>query len=118
MFAAVQIIKDTSNRIGDIVDDGKANQSLNGCCYPIYHAYLAPCFYGFLGAHCSAAQINVPTLSKHRERQGLHKRRRQGLRDLWGDKTAPLFPSQTDFQLYSMSSVKNFKYLALFPKSV
>jgi hypothetical protein len=30
MFAAVQIIKNTSNRIGDIVDDGKANQSLNG----------------------------------------------------------------------------------------
>lgn len=24
MFTAVQIIKDTSNRIGDIVDDGKA----------------------------------------------------------------------------------------------
>jgi len=30
IFAAASIIKDTTNRIGDIVDDGKANQSFTG----------------------------------------------------------------------------------------
>jgi hypothetical protein len=30
IFAAASIIKDTTNRIGDIVDDGKSNQSFNG----------------------------------------------------------------------------------------
>ncbi|MFN6095309.1 MAG: hypothetical protein ACK49J_10010 [Verrucomicrobiota bacterium] len=30
IIAVASIIKDTTNRIGDIVDDGKANQSFNG----------------------------------------------------------------------------------------
>ena len=30
IFAAASILKDTTNRIGDIVDDGKSNQSFNG----------------------------------------------------------------------------------------
>lgn len=30
VFAAASILKDTTNRIGDIVDDGKSNQSFNG----------------------------------------------------------------------------------------
>ena len=30
IYAAAAIIKDTTNRIGDIVDDGKANQSFTG----------------------------------------------------------------------------------------
>jgi hypothetical protein len=30
IFAAASILKDTTNRIGDIVDDGKPNQSFKG----------------------------------------------------------------------------------------
>jgi hypothetical protein len=30
IFAAASILKDTTNRTGDIVDDGKSNQSFNG----------------------------------------------------------------------------------------